>query len=150
MWFVALLKTAMASKRIYRSRKDRVIAGVCGGFAEYLDVDPALVRLIMVILIFVNGIGLLLYLIAWFIIPLEPASESDENSAIDRDHLEKSEKGPESTGKARMIVGMVLITLGILFLINQYVVWLSWDLIWPIVLILTGIYLIVNGSGTNE
>ena len=56
-------------KRLYRSRRDVMIAGVCGGIAEYFDVDPTIVRLIAVILVLGWGSGLLAYLIAVLIIP---------------------------------------------------------------------------------
>lgn len=56
-------------KRLYRSRTNRMIAGVCGGLAEYLGVDPTVVRLIWVFLALTAGGGILLYLIAWLIIP---------------------------------------------------------------------------------
>ena len=59
-------------KRLYRSRRDVMIAGVCGGIAEYFDVDPTIVRLIAVILILGWGSGLLAYLIAVLIIPKNP------------------------------------------------------------------------------
>lgn len=59
-------------KRLYRSRRDVMIAGVCGGIAEYFDVDPTIVRLIAVVLILGWGSGLLAYLIAVVIIPKNP------------------------------------------------------------------------------
>ena len=59
-------------KRLYRSRRDVMIAGVCGGIAEYFDVDPTIVRLIAVVLILGWGSGLLAYLIAVLIIPKNP------------------------------------------------------------------------------
>lgn len=59
-------------KRLYRSRRDVMIAGVCGGIAEYFDVDPTIVRLIAVVLILGWGSGLLAYLIAVLIIPINP------------------------------------------------------------------------------
>lgn len=60
-------------RRIYRSRSNSMIAGVCGGLAEYLGVDPTVVRLLYVLLsIFSAGFpGILVYIIAMFIIPLE-------------------------------------------------------------------------------
>ena len=58
-------------KRLYRSRKNRMIAGVCGGIAEYFDVDPTLVRLAWIFFSFAGGAGLLAYLIAWIIVPEE-------------------------------------------------------------------------------
>ncbi len=60
------------AKRIYRS-SDRKIGGVCGGIAEYLNVDPTIIRLIWVILALVYGTGVLAYIIGWFIIPDVPS-----------------------------------------------------------------------------
>jgi len=59
-------------KRLYLSRTDRKIAGVCGGVAKYLDIDPTLVRLIWVATFFFAGGGVLAYLIAWVILDEEP------------------------------------------------------------------------------
>lgn len=65
------MKTKL-NKRLYRSRKDQQIAGVCGGVADYLGVDPTIVRLLWVILAVAGGPGLLLYVIMWAIVPEEP------------------------------------------------------------------------------
>jgi phage shock protein C len=59
-------------KRLYRSSDDRMIAGVCAGLAEYLDVDPTLVRLAMVLFTLVGGSGILVYVIAWIVMPERP------------------------------------------------------------------------------
>jgi phage shock protein C len=66
----------MSGKRLYRSEEERMIAGVCGGIAEYLDIDPTLVRILFVLLFFVGGNGLLLYLILMFLMPLKPANST--------------------------------------------------------------------------
>ena len=57
------------SKRLYRSRKNRIIAGVCGGLGEYFGIDPVIIRLLWVLLVLLYGTGILAYLIAWMIIP---------------------------------------------------------------------------------
>ncbi|MBP1909389.1 PspC domain-containing protein [Methanolobus bombayensis] len=59
------------SKRLTRSRTDRMIAGVCGGLGNYLGIDPVIIRLLWAIAIFAYGTGLLLYILAWIIIPEE-------------------------------------------------------------------------------
>ncbi len=59
----------MPDKRLYRTEKDRVLGGVCGGIAEYFDVDPVLVRLLWVAFTLAFGGGLLAYIIGWIIIP---------------------------------------------------------------------------------
>jgi phage shock protein PspC (stress-responsive transcriptional regulator) len=58
-------------KRLYRSKKDILLGGVCGGFAKYFDLDPVLVRIIWFVLCFVGGIGILAYLLFWVFTPLE-------------------------------------------------------------------------------
>ena len=70
------------TKKLYRSREDRWVAGVCGGLAKYLDVDPVVIRLIALILVLCAGGGLLVYIIAWIVIPEEPDSTAimDESS----------------------------------------------------------------------
>lgn len=60
-------------RRLTRSRTDRKIAGVCGGFAEYSGIDANIVRLVMVLLAVMGGSGVLLYLVAWAILPVEDA-----------------------------------------------------------------------------
>ena len=61
----------MVQKKLYRSEKDRMIAGVCGGLAEYFDVDPVIVRLLWVAVTIFVGAGILLYIIACIIVPNE-------------------------------------------------------------------------------
>lgn len=64
----------MNPRRLYRSRRDRQLAGVAGGIAEYLDVDPTVVRILWILSIFFGGFGILLYIIMAFIVPLEPVA----------------------------------------------------------------------------
>ncbi len=58
-------------KRIYRSKTNKVIAGVCGGLGDYFGVDPVLFRLLWLLLLFGYGFGVFAYLVAWLIIPLK-------------------------------------------------------------------------------
>jgi len=56
-------------RRLYRSEKNRIIAGVCGGMGEYLNIDPVIIRLIWIITAFFGGLGIIAYLISWIVIP---------------------------------------------------------------------------------
>ena len=78
-------------KKLYRSEKDSMIAGVCGGIAEYFDVDSTLVRLLTVIFVLLGGAGVVAYIIAWIIIPKNPGQVSDD----------KFDKGEESKEKVK-------------------------------------------------
>jgi len=56
-------------KKLYRSKTNRIIAGVCGGLGEYFNVDPTIVRLIWILFSLALGAGIITYIIAWLIIP---------------------------------------------------------------------------------
>ena len=62
-------------KRLFRSTQDRMFAGVCGGIAEYLDVDPTLVRLVFVALAFMGGPGPIIYIVLMLIVPENPGTQ---------------------------------------------------------------------------
>jgi phage shock protein PspC (stress-responsive transcriptional regulator) len=84
-------------RRLYRSRDDRMIGGVCGGLAEYFGIDPVIVRIIAVALVFAGGAGVLAYLAAWLLVP-----EADSDAAA---------RG--STGRMATIAGAVLLVLAV-------------------------------------
>ena len=63
----------METKRFYLSTTDKKIGGVCGGIADYFDIDPLLVRILFLFLFFGLGTGLLLYLVIWLVAPKNPA-----------------------------------------------------------------------------
>jgi phage shock protein C len=60
------------TRKLYRSRTDRKLAGVCGGLAQYFNIDPTLIRVLFVVLAILGGSGLVLYLALWIIVPNEP------------------------------------------------------------------------------
>jgi phage shock protein C len=70
------MENSVPYKKLWRSRKERKIAGVCGGLAYYLRVDPFWFRLIFVLFFLAVGTGLMVYLIMWLIIPLEPLEDN--------------------------------------------------------------------------
>lgn len=84
-------KTDFKGKRLYRSRKERMLGGVCGGIAEYFDVDPTIVRLAWVLFTFAGGAGLVAYIIAWIIVPEAPeyAIKMEDN---DKDNEKSKDK----------------------------------------------------------
>jgi len=77
----ALFTPAARRKPLSRSRTNRKIAGVCAGFAEYLDLDPTLIRILWVMLVIFGGCGLLAYLIAWIIMPEESLPQANATPA---------------------------------------------------------------------
>ncbi|MCX7796192.1 MAG: PspC domain-containing protein [bacterium] len=124
-------------RRIYRSRKNRMIAGVCGGIAEYLNIDPAIVRLIMALLVFANGLGLILYILAVIIIPEKP---EESGSSETTPHIETH--SPITLGIILIIIGIVAIiwTAGI-----PWLHWLSPGVFIGILILIAGLYFLIRG-----
>lgn len=140
------------SKRLYRSRTDSMIAGVCGGLAEYFNVDVILVRIAAVVLaLTAHGAGLIAYLIFWVIVPQKPL---EETLAETEPVQEVSEAGEAKTERKNgiLFVGAGLIILGALFLLDNFVpvLFLSIGKLWPVVLIVLGIIVIKRGAESKE
>ena len=62
------------TRKLYRSRGNRQVAGVCGGLAQYFNLDATLIRILFVVLAVLGGSGLLLYVAMWIIVPNEPSA----------------------------------------------------------------------------
>lgn len=120
-------------KKLYRSRKNSMIGGVCGGLGEYLNVDPTIMRLVAVLLIFADGIGLIAYIIAWIIIPRNP-------------ELEAEIVAPQKSELNWLLPGLALIVIGLIFLLNNLVSWFRFSYLWPLVLIVLGIFILVRSQ----
>jgi phage shock protein C len=139
--------------RLYRSRSDRMLFGVAGGMAEWLDLDPSLVRLVWALLIVAGGVGLLLYIIAAIVIPEEPvgatgaAAGATTAAGADADwearHAARRAARNERRGNGAMIFGLFLVLVGAWFLIDRYVN-IDSALIFPAVLIVIGGALVIG------
>jgi len=69
-------------KRLYRSRTDQILGGICGGLGEHIDVDPSIIRLVWVIVTLLSlGTGIIVYLAAWIIIPQSPEEPAQQTPA---------------------------------------------------------------------
>ena len=93
-------------ERLYRSRSDRMLFGVAGGMAEWLDLDPSVVRLVWALLILAGGIGLLLYIVAAIVVPEEPyglaAAAPAADAANPADQVEDAGPAPRAHGQAAL------------------------------------------------
>jgi len=76
------------TKRLYRRREGRVVAGVCAGLAAYFGIDPTLVRLAFAVVTVFGGIGILVYLVAWIVIP----EEGGDGSSIAESFVSKQRR----------------------------------------------------------
>ena len=147
--------------RLERSTTNRVVAGVCGGIGEYLQVDPTLVRVFFVLgTIFTGGLGLLGYIVLIVMMPLpgQPApfvksdvTTSTVEGAASTDPtatppIVRAPEDPEAAERRRSAFGLVLIALGAIFLLGNAGIFriVRWDLAWPLVLIAIGALLIAQ------
>lgn len=73
-------ETASAPRKLYRSRTNRSIAGICGGLAEFFDTDPTMLRLVTLLLILFGGLSIWIYVLLWIIIPEAPAGKFTANN----------------------------------------------------------------------
>ncbi|HEU5424782.1 MAG TPA: PspC domain-containing protein [Nitrolancea sp.] len=120
-------------RQVHRSRTNRVIAGVCGGLGEYLALDPVLLRVAFVGLALANGIGVLLYIVAWIAMP--QAVEGAEET-----------RAPAVTmHQARLFVGGALVALGAFLLLRISIPWFDARLVWSALLIAVGALILAKG-----
>jgi len=129
---------ATSPRRLYKSRRERMIDGVCGGIAEYFEVDPTIVRILWVLVTLLGGSGFILYIIAMIIMPVNP------------DHIggaQQSVNGAKHTDRKRFW-GVLLILVGALILFTNLGLFaafrwwhVSWDVLFPVALIIIGAWL---------
>ena len=137
------------NRRLYRSRTDTVISGVAAGLANYLNTDPALVRVGWVVIALVtNGVGLLAYIVSWVAIPEAPKVATESEVAPDGTPHPVAEVSTKEhrEGRAGVLVGVGLVVLGAWFLVREYLPPINWDLLWPVVLIGIGALILVTSA----
>lgn len=164
----------MVHERLYRSRSDRMLFGVAGGMAEWLDVDPSVVRLVWALLIVAGGVGLILYIIAAIVVPEEPyamtaaASAPDATDAgatgaatgagpapagVDQTRWEARQARRAARrarrGNGGIVVGIVLVLAGAWFLLQRFIPAFDSSYVLPGVLIIVGIALVVGALGRS-
>jgi phage shock protein C len=146
-------------KRLFRSRKDKMISGVAGGIAEYFDVDPTLIRILFVVTLFLGGSGILAYIILWIVIPEEPVvvkdagkdSTSTSSEANADSNETKSEEAykkayDDQREKRRRTAGGILLIIGTLFLVDNMFPRIHFGDFWPLILIGIGAGLLINST----
>lgn len=141
-------------KRLFRSRNNKVIAGVCGGIGEYFNIDPVLIRLVWGILFFIGGAGLLGYIIAWIIIP-----ESIESQVSTMNSEEINQVQLKIGNTPQILIGLFLVFIGAVLLIRDCwyldqifrdIFRFSWKYLLPGLLIGFGIYIIANSKRSKS
>jgi len=144
-----------------------MVWGVCGGLAKYFDIDPTIVRIIAVLLIFANGLGILAYIIMAIVVPLESSKVTTPKEVI-KENVEEiketagelgreirstlvgeegeSEEVAKVRHRRRNVLGIILVVLGILFLLRSFNLfwWFGWGNLWPLILVAIGVLIILS------
>ena len=158
-------------KRLCRSSRDAVIAGVCGGLGEYLGFDPVLVRLAFIFFAVFNGFGVVLYLVLWLVLPKEERVGQPPEVVI-RDNISdlrakaeqlgdeiratvdgvragavsEEDAGHDARRRGALVASYLLIGAGVLVLLRNVGVfrWLHLGDLWPLLIVGPGVYLLVK------
>ncbi len=138
----------MSNKKLYRSRVDCKIGGVCAGLAEYFNIDATIVRIIAILLIFADGVGFIGYLIAWIVVPRRPMDTAMEVNQPET--LSQGKTGDDATGLNIMIPGAILIIIGIIFLVKNSWWWFDFGDLWPILLIVIGVLMLIKHGKKDD
>ena len=154
------------NRRLYRSRRDSILGGVAGGVAEYLDLDPSIVRIIWAVLAIVTGgLFILLYIVMWIVVPEGSAagppppgtpppggspSAADPGATAPPPSYAPAWGGPpppphHRTGNLNgaLVFGLILIGLGVWFLIDDYLPGIDRRFLWPVALVVVGLVLLI-------
>jgi phage shock protein C len=169
-----LVEAAEMADRLYRSRQDRMLAGVAGGLAEMWDADPALIRIVWALLvIFTGGVALLVYIVMAIVVPEAddavparpttragstdaplpagsgwetppPSSQEARAQARAARRAARTERGGMSGG---VLLGGFLVLLGVFFLVREYLPDIDFNWFWPLVLVALGVVLLASALG---
>lgn len=151
-------------KKLYRSTQDKVLFGVCGGLGEYFDVDPIIVRALFVVFALMGGGSIILYIILVLIIPSanptltssqeikQFAGELGEKAREVANEFKKEEK--PSPSNSHRFFGLIVLLAGLFFLLKEffpwhfyyYFSWLRWGIIWPLLVMALGLYLVLKSD----
>lgn len=153
----------MQNKKLFRNTDNKIIAGVCSGLADYFEIDPTIIRLAFIALAMVGGVGFSLYIILAIIVPpinnlnaspkdnifelfssLKYQSKNIKKDFKYYDHQEDDRK--DKIIRRKTNIGVIIIIIGFLLLLQNFVpstvIWFLNGLLWPIIIILLGVYLI--------
>ena len=154
----------LMNRRLYRSRTDTILGGVAAGLASYLNTDPALVRIAWAILVpLTGGAALIAYIVGWVVVPeepvrapmappsatggpIDPADPDAPATAVDTGATWTEPEPVQSDGRAGVVVGIGLVLIGLWFLVREYVPAFNWNLVWPVVIVVIGLFLLFNAS----
>ena len=142
------------NKKLERQANNKVIAGVCSGLGKYFNIDPVFFRVAFIALLFAGGSSLLIYIILVIVVPKERFFVLENNSTTNNNTFETFQQndlsGNETSDNNSLIIGLVLISGGVLFLLNNLVPFFKIQKLWPAILIILGLGLIMRKKDKSK
>lgn len=141
-------------RRLTRSRNG-ILGGVAAGVADWINADPALVRIAWAVLVpLTGGAALLAYVVAWVVVPETPRQpQAGAATAVDASAptpatqpTPADEPRPIDEGRAGVLIGAGLVLIGLWFVAREYLPTINWNLVWPLILVGIGILILVSSS----
>lgn len=136
------------NRTLTRSRNS-MIGGVAAGAAEWLNADPALIRIAWALLVpITGGAALLVYVVAWVVLPEASAAPAgDAPPGVDGDAVSPaSAPRPIDQGRTQLLLGGGLVLVGLWFLVREYLPDIDWSFVWPLLLVAAGIAILVTAT----
>lgn len=142
-------------KKLYRSRTDRKIFGVCGGLAEYLEIDSIIVRIAFLSMVYLGGSGIFIYLMLALLVPNEPETKKNKQNNKSESSLIRNNNDDNSIFSLQNIIGIIIFLIGLNFLFIEIfrvdlLSWVDWKNVFALIIILFGIYIIRNQNKINN
>lgn len=150
-------------KRLLRDSKNKILAGVAAGIANYFEIDPNIIRLLFIVLTVFGGSGLLIYIVLWLLLPTD-GSHAVEGKDTFKENVEQMKEAVkefakeikkevhhvegEKKGKSQQSLGIILVVIGLIFLLTNlglldfYVI----QKLWPVLLIFLGVLVVYQNE----
>ena len=143
--------TPTYNNRVTRNENDKILGGVASGIARYINVDPLIIRLAFVALIFGEGLGIIVYLVLWILIPSEKSTQVESKKIISENAKDIENQAEQITNNvqkgankntAKIIIGSILILIGLFIQLNILGFSINFSWAWPIIIIAIGLIII--------
>jgi phage shock protein C len=126
-----------------------MVGGVAAGVANWMNADPALVRIAWALLVpLTAGAALLAYIVGWIVMPEEPREPSADAEVTGTDPAAPSAAEPARAddGRTALVIGGGLVVLGLWFLLREYLPAIDWGLVWPLLLVAAGVVILLTAT----
>lgn len=141
-------------QKLYRSRGQKVIAGVCVGLGNFFNVDPVFIRIIFVVALFSGGLGLIAYIIFWIATPQEPLRCSPINPVGDYYEvppmIDTEEERNEMPKNTKVFFGYLLIAIGLIIMLGELVPHFDFSYVLALTFVGIGIFLLFSNKKSKE